>query len=263
MTDALRPLYASFRVGARQVLAYRAEALVTLLSASVMACLNGLVWTAASQGRRIADMPADELRTYVVMAWVAVSFFATRVNEDLARRFKEGQITGDLLRPMSLQAQCYARDLGRAAATLLLQTTPMFALGVVAFGVRFPAHPATWALWAVSLVFSHAINFGLSFLIGLAAFPLQGTNGLTHVKGTLVSICSGAMIPLDLYTGPLRTLVFLLPFHALAHTPTTIFLEREGAAAGLAEQAAWACALWGLGALGWRAAQRVMTVQGG
>lgn len=264
MTAALRPLYASFRIGARQVLAYRAEALVTLASASLMACLNGLVWTAAAQGRaRVADLPADALRTYVVMAWVAVSFFATRVNEDIARRFSTGQITGDLLRPLSLQLQCYARDLGRAAATLFLQTVPMFALGAVAFGVRLPTHPGTWAWWAVSLLLSHAINFGLSFLVGLAAFPLKSTNGLTHVKGTLVSICSGAMIPLDLYSGPLRTLVFLLPFHTMAHTPTSIFLERADPAAGVGEQAVWAAALWALGALGWRGAQRALTVQGG
>ena len=46
-----RPLVASFRIGARQVFAYRAEALVMLFSASLMAALNGLLWTAATEGR--------------------------------------------------------------------------------------------------------------------------------------------------------------------------------------------------------------------
>lgn len=260
-----RPLVASFRIGARQVFAYRAEALVMLFSASLMAALNGLLWTAATEGRdEIAGVPSAELRSYVVMAWVAVTFFATRVNEDIGRRFKEGQITADLLRPLSLQLQCYARDLGRAVATLLLQTTPMFVMGFFAFGVLLPAHPATWLWWSVSLVLSHGINFGLSFLIGLAAFPLQNISGLTHMKGTLVSIFSGALIPLDLYSGALKTFVFCLPFHAMAHTPTSIFLERDiPVAALLAEQAAWAIGLWITGTLAWGRAQNALTVQGG
>ena len=261
----LHPWVASFRIGARQVLAYRAEAVVTLISASLMACLNGLLWTAATRGRtELAGVPADELRSYVVMAWVAVSFFATKVNEDIARRFNAGQITGDLLRPLSLQAQCYARDLGRASATLFLQTVPMFLLGLLAFGVRLPDHASTWLLWGLSLLLSHGINFGLSFLIGLAAFPLRSTNGLNHVKGTLVSIFSGAMIPLELFSGPLRTLVFLLPFHAMAYTPTSIFLERDMPVGGLLlEQAAWAIALWAIGTFAWGRAQTSLTVNGG
>ncbi len=260
-----RALWASFRIGGRQVLAYRAEALVTLLSASLMASLNGLLWRAATEHRsEIAGVPSEELVSYVVMAWVAVSFFATKVNEDIGRRFKEGQITADLLRPLSLQAQCYARDLGRACATLFLQTVPMFGLGLLAFGVQLPEHPTTWVLWGGSLVLSHAINFGLSFLVGLAAFPLQNISGLTHVKGTLVSIFSGALIPLELYSGALRTVVFALPFHAMAHTPTSIFLERDLPLAPLLlEQAAWAAGLWLLGALAWRRAQHALTVLGG
>lgn len=260
-----RPLLASFTIGARAVFAYRAEALVTLVSASLMACLNGLLWSAAVRNRPgIAGVPGDELLSYVVMAWVAVSFFASKVNEDIGRRFKEGQITADLLRPMSLQMQCYSRDVGRASVTLFLQTFPLFVLGFFAFGVKLPSHPGTWALWAFSLLLSHLINFSLSFLVGLAAFPLKNISGLTHVKGTLVSIFSGALIPLDLYSGVLKTVVFALPFHSMAHTPTCIFLERDmPVAALLAEQAAWAALLWVLGLIAWRGAQRVLTVQGG
>ena len=80
----------------------------------------------------------------------------------------------------------------------------------------------------------------------------------------MVSIFSGALIPLDLYSGVLRTVVFALPFHSMAHTPTCIFLERDMPLAGLlGEQAAWAALLWMAGMLAWRSAQRVLTVQGG
>lgn len=261
----IRPSLAALRIGFRQVFAYRTEVVVQLLSASIVAGLNGSLWQAAI-GRQatVAGVPGPEMLSYVVMAWVAVSFFATRVNEDIGLRFRDGQIAADLLRPLSLQLNCYARDLGRALAILMLQTTPLFVLCLVAFPVQLPKHPWTWGVWLVSLLLSHLANFGLSFAIGVAAFRLHNITGLTHLKATLVSIFSGALIPLELFGERWRPLIFALPFHSFAHTPASLFLERDVSVPGLlAEQAAWAAVLWGLGAFAWNRAAHAMTVQGG
>lgn len=261
----IRPALAAFRIGFRHVFAYRTEVAIQLVSACFVAGLNGSLWTAAIRGQdSIAGVPGPEMLSYVVLAWVAVSFFATRVNEDLGERFRSGQIAADLLRPIPLQVGAYARDLGRAAAMFLLQTTPLFLLCGLVFPVRLPEHPLTWLAWLGSLWLAHLANFGVSFLIGLAAFRLHSIAGLTHLKATLVSIFSGALIPLELFSGWMRTVVFALPFHAFAHTPTSIFLERDlDVAFLLAEQAAWGVGLWLAGHLAWRGAAHALTVQGG
>lgn len=261
----MRAAWAAFRIGFRHVFAYRTEVAIQLLSACFVAGLNGSLWTAAIRGQdEVAGVPGPEMLSYVVLAWVAVSFFATRVNEDLGERFRSGQIAADLLRPIPLQLGAYARDLGRAVAMFGLQTVPLFVLCGLVFPVRLPERLETWLFWLVSLWLAHLANFGISFLLGLAAFRLHSIAGLTHLKATLVSIFSGALIPLELYTGWMRTLVFALPFHAFAHTPSSIFLERPvDVAKLLAEQAAWGVGLWALGLWGWRRAAWVMTVQGG
>jgi ABC-2 type transport system permease protein len=261
----VRASLAALRIGFTHVFAYRTEVVIQLVSISLVASLNGSLWTVATQGRTaIAGIPAAEMRAYVLVAWVAVSFVATRVNEEIGRRFREGLIAADLLRPMTLQHFWYARDLGRALATLLLQTTPLFLGCLWLFHLPLPAHPSTWALTLLSLLLAHATNYGLSFLVGVAALPMQNISGLTHLKSTLVSVFSGALIPLELFGPTLRPLVYALPFRAMAHTPASIFLER-GDAVGtlLAQQAAWAIALWILGILAWRGAARSLTVQGG
>ena len=201
---------------------------------------------------------------YVLAAWVAVSFVATRVNEDIGRRFREGLIAADLLRPMSIQAFWYARDLGRAGATLLVHSVPLLVALMLLFGVPLPHSASTWALTLLSLLLGHATNYGLSFLVGVAAIGVHNISGLTHLKSTLVSVFSGALIPLELFGPTLRPIVMLLPFRSMAATPASIFLERPIDLGGaLALQAGWALALAVLGALAWRAAARSVTVQGG
>jgi ABC-2 type transport system permease protein len=265
VTSQLRPALASLRIGFRHVFAYRMEVAIQLVSACFVAGLNGSLWQAAVRGQdTVAGVPGPEMLSYVVMAWVAVSFFATRVNEEIGQRFRDGQIVADLLRPLSLQLNCYTRDLGRALAMLLLQTLPLFALSALVFPVQLPRHPITWVFWLLSLVLSHLGNFGLSFLIGIAAFRLHNITGLTHLKATLVSIFSGALIPLELFSERWQPLIFALPFHGFAHTPASIFLERDvSVAALLLDQAKWAAVLWVAGLLAWRGAARALTVQGG
>ncbi len=261
----MRAALAAARIGFTHVFAFRAEVAIQLVSISIVAALNGSLWTVATQGRAdIAGVPAPEMRAYVLVAWVAVSFVATRVNEEIGRRFRDGHIAGDLLRPMTLQAFWYARDMGRALATLLVQSVPLFLGMLLLVDIPLPTRPATWALTLLSLLLGHATNYGLSFLVGVAALPMQNISGLTHLKSTLVSVFSGALIPIELFGPTLRPLVYALPFRAMAHTPASIFLERTPEILPLlAFQAAWAVALWLLGILAWRAAAHTLTVQGG
>ncbi len=261
----MRAISAAFRIGFTHAFAYRAEVAIQLVSISIVAGLNGSLWSVVTHNRsELAGVPAEELLAYVLVAWVAVSFVATRVNEEIGRRFRDGHIATDLLRPMTLQSFWYARDLGRAFATLLLQTTPLFLGCLLLFDLPMPQHPSTWALTLLSLLLAHAINFGLSFLVGVAALPLHNISGLTHLKSTLVSVFSGALIPLELFGPTLRPLVYALPFRGMAHTPASLFLERDVSVVGLlAGQLAWAAALWILGVLAWNAAARTLTVQGG
>ncbi len=260
-----RAFWATASVGFTHVFAYRAEIVIQLFSAGIVAALNGSLWTAAVAGRdSIAGVASADMFTYVIMAWVGVSVVATRVNEDIGRRMREGLIAADLLRPMSLQRFWYARDLGRAGATLLVQTFPLFVACLIVFPVRLPTRASTWAAWFLALFLAHAVNYGLSFLVGLAALPLRNVSGLTHLKSTMVSIFSGALIPLALFPSWAQDIVRFLPFAALAHAPATLFLESEDRIAPvLVGQAIWALGLGLLGRYAWTRAAARLTVQGG
>lgn len=256
-----------WQLGVKLVLAYRFEALVQLVSASVVALLNWSLWTAIYQGRdQVVGRSAAEMTTYVVVAWVITTFYGTRVDQTLSARFREGLIAVDLLRPWDLHLHHYFRDLGRAGVALVLTTLPLFLWTGTLLGLRGPRHWWTLPVFALSLLLAHAISFGFAWLVGIASFRLRNAAGLAHLKATIISVFSGSLIPLDLYPGFLRPLVLALPFQGMSHTPANLFTERiplEHLWQPLAVQAAWAVGLFLLGRWAFRGALRAVVVQGG
>ncbi len=257
----------SLRLGVGLVLAYRLEVAVQICSASIVIFLNWSIWTAICEGRgEVAGRSPVEMTTYVVVAWVITTFYSTRIDEFIGARIRSGDIAIDLLRPWSLQAHLYLRELGRSAALLAFTTLPLALWTTLLLPLRLPQRASTWALFAVSLFFAQAISYSLSWLVGLVALRLRNAVGLARLKATLIAIFSGALIPLDLYPEPLRGVVLALPLAGLSHVPAQLFIEGLPAARPwqpLALQVGWALALPLIGAWAFRRVCRTLVVQGG
>lgn len=259
-----RALLAAWKVGFRHHLAYRTEIVLQLVSACLVAALNGTLWTAATAASPIfGGAPGERWRGLVLVSWAAVPAVATRVHEDIGGRIRDGQIAADLLRPLSLQAGTWARDAGRATACLLVGSLPLLAIIALVAPPGLPPRPLLWAAWALSLGLAHGVNFGISFLLGLAVARVRNVVGLSYLKATLVTLLSGALVPLELFPPVVRQIAFLLPFHTMGRSPAALLLQREPALPLLLEQAAWCLCLWTLGILAWRRVSRGLVLEGG
>ena len=253
----------SLRLGASLVLAYRLEVIVTFLSALMVAGLNWSLWTAIFEGRpTVVGRTSTDLTTYVVIAWIVTTFHATRIDEELGRRFREGVIATDLLRPWDFQAHLYFRELGRSSATFVLATAPLLAVAIIALPLGLPAHASTWLWFLASLLVAQVIAFGIAWHVGLLAFRAGSTTGLVHLKATLGAVLSGALVPIDLYPEPFRSLVLALPFQALGNVPANLFVEHVGPEA-LLVPIGWAAALWITGSWAFARSRRRLVIQGG
>ncbi len=250
-------------LGAREVLAYRTELVARCTSAALVGVLTTSVWLAVTRDRpAVGGVPASALVTYVLVAWLWAAAVSTRIDQHLADRAASGALALDLLRPGSLQARAYFRDVGRTAATALFTTVPLLVGSVFVVPVSLPTDPSTWVAFAASLPVSHALAFALAWLVGLGAVLLRTGNGLLHLKGALLALLSGALIPLEIYPDAVRRVVVWLPFAGLSHTPAALLTGRGGLDL-LAVQAAWAVVLLGLGHQAWRKVSRHLVVQGG
>ena len=142
-----------------------------------------------------------------------------------------------------------------------LATAPLLALEMALLPLRLPTQASTWVWFLASLLVAQAV-VRIAWHVGLLAFRAGSTTGLLHRKATLTAVLSGALVPLDLYPEPLRSIVAALPFQALSNVPANLFVERAGPGS-LALPVGWATALRvsGSRAFGW--ARRRPVIQGG
>jgi ABC-2 type transport system permease protein len=259
--------WACVRLGALHRFAYRMEVLSAVVSAAVVVFLNASVWNAVVDGRPgLAGLSPVEVSTYAVIAWIATIVSATRLDEILGARVRDGQIATDLIKPLDLHLWLILRDLGRAGASAALTAAPVLVLAASVFPFVWPSRVGSWLWVALSMVLATLIGGQLAFLIGLVAFRLKNVSGLAHFKASATAVLSGAVVPVQAMPDALRDVVVWLPFQGMSHTPAMLFLEQldgAGVTRALGVQAAWVVGLFLACRWSWARAIDHLTVQGG
>ena len=86
---------------------------------------------------------------------------------------------------------------------------------------------------------------------------------IDYVRGAVVSVLSGVLVPLALLPWNLGAAFDFLPFAATASTPLRIYLGQGDPLSLIAAQTAWAVALWPLVLWLWRANREQVVGYGG
>jgi viologen exporter family transport system permease protein len=246
-------------------LQFWAELGINLLFMYIYVCL----WRTLYIGREaVAGYDRRHLLTYIIVSQTVLTFqFTVRTVSSIEGKVRSGEIALELMRPVDFQGMMLATAAGAVLHTLLFNIAPKFVLFALAGVVGPPVSPLALGLFVVSTVLGILILFGISFLIGVAAFWLVEVRGLyAAVMWGMATFLSGYFLPLEFYPGWLAPIARALPFQGMVYAPTVIY---TGAAAGasampvLLGQLAWVVILIGGGRLLFRAAHRRLAVQGG
>lgn len=258
--------YAAFvRVAVLRNLAYRANYWMTLTGTAGMVIIQYCLWNAVypATGSVPGGMTRSETLTYVLMARAAAAFLTVDCGRLLARRVRLGTVAAELARPIDPQGAMFAESLGESLYGLVLVAAPTFlVLGAVGV-IPWPELPRLGA-FLVSLALGFVVMFGLSLLVGMCGFWTRAGWGFADFLEAAMALLSGALIPLDYYPLPLRSLAAVLPFQAVYHLPLSVVTGRaELSAAVVLQQLGWAVALLTVCRLMWRPARAALVIQGG
>jgi len=254
--------------GYRRYASYRAAALGGALTNSVFGLLRASIVAAAvtSAGGTIAGYDAAAVVTY---AWVTQAVIApVHVFSwtDVAQRVRTGDIAVDLARPVDLQLQFGATDLGRALATLLPRALPPLVVGALTFGLVLPRQPLVWVAALVCTLLAVGVSFACRFLLNLLSFWLLDLRGPVTLYVSVAALLGGLYVPVGWFPGWLRTLALATPFPSMVQAPADVI---SGRAAGLdllgvlAVQAGWLVVTLLAGRLVLSRATRKLVLQGG
>lgn len=261
-----RTFIALVSAGFRRYSTYRQATLAGLFTNVVFGFLRTYVLLAVI-GRQAAGYDARQMATYV---WVSQGLIATVGlwgEVGLADRIRTGDVVADLLRPVPPVFSYLATDLGRAGFAALIRFAGPVLVGALAFDLRWPHRPATYPLFAVSVVLATVISFGCRYLTEALAYWLLDARGPRIVWTLCSNALTGLVFPLTFLPGWLATLLWTAtPFPWLLQAPVDLVVERHSALGGAAlvgGQVLWAAVTLALAGHVQRLGTRRLVVQGG
>ncbi len=260
----LAPYPQLVRAGFRRHAAYPQAVLAGLTTNVVFGLLRAAVLMAVlAQRPVVAGYDVATAVTYVWLGQGLLSVVQLWGDSELSLRIRTGDVVVDLGRPWDLQAALVATDLGRAGFAALARLAPPVAFGALFFPFRWPAHPSTWLLFAVSTVLAVVVTFGIRFLVNATAFWLLDARGVISMWTVVGGVLSGLVVPLAWYPAWARAALAWTPLPSVMQTPIDAFTEHGDAVALVGRQIVWVVVLLLAGRLTLRRGARRLVVQGG
>ncbi len=234
---------------------------------SVFGFLRSAVLLAVSGAAAAAGYDEPRLVTFVWAGQGLIGVVSLWAPTELADRIRTGDVIADLLRPVDPVWRELAADLGRAGFAVLTRFVGPLVVGALTFDLYAPRRPATYLLFACSMLLAIVVCFGCRYLVNAAAYWLLDARG-PQVLWTLASgVLGGLYFPLWFLPRPAALALILgTPVPSILQLPLDILVERgapEQQVALLAVQAGWAAAMLALARWVQRCGERRLVVQGG
>jgi ABC-2 type transport system permease protein len=179
---------------------------------------------------------------------------------------REGAIATYLTKPLDFQIYNLFANLGSLLMNLTAITLPTVLLLVFAFKVKVTFGPGLF-LFPISLLLAFLISFSIDYFIGLMGFYSESVWGLSTTKEIIVTVFSGALIPLQFFPDAMQKVLFWLPFQAIYHTPIMMITKPDQSLSiflpMMAVQLFWAVILFIAARLFYNQAIKVLRIAGG
>lgn len=250
----------------RQVLTYRGATLAGLFTNAIFGVIIASVFIGyygAVDGTAVRGW--SEQQTITLM-WISQSILMVMYLWgwwEIARTIQTGAVAMDMLKPVNFVGYWLSRDLGRAAAQMIVRFVPTFIIGNLLYSLLAPASIANAVAFFASIALGVVVSFGWRFLLNISGFWLVDHRGINYLAMAAINILSGLLIPLAFLPDPILAVVNLLPFRAIVMIPGEIYLGQIPIAEGLAIQAFWSVALLLLGSWVFSLGEKKVVVQGG
>lgn len=246
---------------------YRMGFLFTILGNVVYMGVAYYLWRSIYRhSETLRGLTFNETFLYIALGSAVFILLKTYTDWFLSYEIREGIITNYLIKPLDFQLNILFGNFGSILINLTGITAPTLILLFLVFRV-----PVTMgvglALFPISLFMAILISFSFDFLIGLMAFYTESTWGLSMTKEIIVTVFSGALIPLQFFPDAIQQVLLWLPFQAIYHTPL-MMVTRPDLGLGvfipmLRTQLIWVVVMFVLARLFYQQAIKVLRISGG
>lgn len=216
------------RTSAKSNLAYFAEIGSRVFFLGVILYIFLRLWqvTYSEMGAStLGGMSLPQMLWYLAVT-ESIILSGPRVAQNVDQDVRTGAISIHFIRPLSYPLYCMFNTLGERFVRFVVNLS-VGALISFCF-VGFVPMNATGLFYFITVLpLAFIIDFFGNFLIGMAAFWLEDTNGLVLIYSRLTMILGGMLIPLELFPDAFQPALKLLPFSAIVYGPARLFVAPD------------------------------------
>jgi len=245
---------------------YRAATYMYLLGMVAEPVIYLVVWStiADQSGGAVGGLTAGQFAAYYIVWTLVRTMNIVFTPYGWEWRIREGQLSGQLLRPLHPIHYDVAQFAG-GKIPWLVYYLPIAAILTVVFHPTFDVRPAEIVVFAVAIWGAYLIRTFNQSALGLVTFWTTRVGALFSLYIVLELLLSGRLLPLTLMPGWVQTLAWLLPFRWTFYFPIEALvgdLSNAELLAGLGMQLFWTLIGIGIFSLVWRHAIRRYTAVG-
>jgi ABC-2 type transport system permease protein len=245
---------------------YRAATYMYLVGMVAEPVIYLVVWStiADQSGGDVNGLTAGEFAAYYIVWTLVRTMNIVFTPYGWEWRIREGQLTGQLLRPLHPIHYDIAQFAG-GKIPWLVYYVPIAVVLTLVFHPTFDVRPAEVAVFAVAIWGAYLIRTFNQSALGLITFWTTRVGALFSLYIILELLLSGRLVPLSILPQWAQDLAWLLPFRWTFYFPIEALvgdLSNAELLGGLAMQVFWILVGIGVFSLVWRRAIRRYTAVG-
>jgi ABC-2 type transport system permease protein len=259
-------------IGIQNNLTYRFNFVARTLFGFVPLIAMLYVWRAIYAGKgagsAVGSYTMAQMISYYLLATVVDAL--TAVNDDdwqIAADIKDGNISQFLLKPIDYVWYRLWLFLSGRLVYLAMAALPL-ALFILCLHRYFvwPPHGGVFGLFLLSVILTALLQFFMSYAMAMLAFWVLEVSTFIFILFAFEYLASGHMFPLNILPPRLEQILQFTPFPYQLFFPVSIYLGQVTGPAllrGLATQALWVVAAYGIARFAWRRGVRKYAAVGG
>ena len=254
---------ATFMIG----LVYRFGFLFNILGNIIYLGVAYYLWKSIYQyGDVIRGLTFNETFLYVGVGSAIFILLKTYADWFIHNEIREGNIAVYLTKPIDYQIYNLFANLGSLLMNFMAISLPTAFMLSVVFRVKIPFGIGL-LLFPISLILAFLISFSIDYFVGLTGFYSESVWGISITKEIIVTVFSGALIPLQFFPDAIQKVLYWLPFQAIYHTPLMMLTRANQGwdvfLPMIAVQIFWALVLFLAARLFYNQAIKVLRIAGG
>jgi ABC-2 type transport system permease protein len=160
----------------------------------------------------------DETFLYVGLGSGVFILLKTYADWIIHYEIREGAIASYLIKPIDFQIYALFASFGSVLLNGLATTVPTLLILIFIFKIKI-VFGLGLVFFPISLLLAFLVSFSIDYFIGVTGFYTESVWGIVTTKEILLSILSGALIPLQFFPIIFQKILFALPFQAIFYTP--------------------------------------------